>query len=126
VDVPAKRVLRSIHPDRCIVARARKAQSSERIVAQRQATDKLDDDILWCRHLGISIIREADRVLCPSIDAAKRLRRAAARLVAAAKGGAPIIIIEGKSEIGHRFPVQEAAACGRSLAPHGARSRTAI
>jgi hypothetical protein len=79
VDVPGKarapqRQAR-IHPDRCIVARARKAQSTERIVAQRQATDKLDDDILWWRHLGISIISEADRVLCPSIDAAKRIRK---------------------------------------------------
>jgi hypothetical protein len=60
----AKRVLRSNRPDRCIVAWARKAQSSERIVAQRQATDKLGDDILWWRHLGISIISEADRVCC--------------------------------------------------------------
>jgi GT2 family glycosyltransferase/glycosyltransferase involved in cell wall biosynthesis len=36
---------------------------------------KLGDDILWWRHLGTSIISEADRVLCPSIDAAKRIRK---------------------------------------------------
>jgi GT2 family glycosyltransferase/glycosyltransferase involved in cell wall biosynthesis len=35
----------------------------------------LGDDILWWRHLGISMIRGADRVLCPSIDAAKRIRK---------------------------------------------------
>jgi hypothetical protein len=45
------------------------------MVAQRQATDKLGDDILWWRHLEISIVSEADRVLCPSIDAAKRIRK---------------------------------------------------
>jgi GT2 family glycosyltransferase/glycosyltransferase involved in cell wall biosynthesis len=36
---------------------------------------KLADDILWWRHHGLSIIREADRVLCPSIDASKRIRK---------------------------------------------------
>jgi len=35
----------------------------------------LGDDILWWRHLGISMIRGADRVLCPSIEAAKRIRK---------------------------------------------------
>jgi GT2 family glycosyltransferase/glycosyltransferase involved in cell wall biosynthesis len=35
----------------------------------------LGDDILWWRDLGISMIRGADRVLCPSIDAAKRIRK---------------------------------------------------
>src|SRR5262249_17318872 len=35
---------------------------------------KLADDILWWRHHGLSIIREADRVLCPSIDTGKRIR----------------------------------------------------
>jgi GT2 family glycosyltransferase/glycosyltransferase involved in cell wall biosynthesis len=35
---------------------------------------KLSDDILWWRHHGLSIIREADRVLCPSIDAGRRIR----------------------------------------------------
>ncbi len=35
----------------------------------------LGDDILWWRHLGISMISSADRVLCPSIEAAKRIRK---------------------------------------------------
>jgi GT2 family glycosyltransferase/glycosyltransferase involved in cell wall biosynthesis len=35
----------------------------------------LGDDILWWRHLGISMISGADRVLCPSIEAAKRIRK---------------------------------------------------
>jgi GT2 family glycosyltransferase/glycosyltransferase involved in cell wall biosynthesis len=35
----------------------------------------LSDDILWWRHLGISMIGSADRVLCPSIDAAKRIQK---------------------------------------------------
>src|SRR5262249_37396302 len=36
---------------------------------------KLADDILWWRHQGLMIISDADRVLCPSIDAARRIRK---------------------------------------------------
>ncbi len=35
---------------------------------------KLSTDILWWRNLGMSMIRDADRVLCPSVDAAERVR----------------------------------------------------
>lgn len=33
------------------------------------------DDILWWRYLGLSLIAEADRVICPSADSEKRIRR---------------------------------------------------
>jgi GT2 family glycosyltransferase/glycosyltransferase involved in cell wall biosynthesis len=36
---------------------------------------KLTDDIFWWRHQGQMIIRDADRVLCPSIDVAQRIRK---------------------------------------------------
>ena len=36
---------------------------------------KLANDIVWWRERGRALITEADRVLCPSIDAAYRLRR---------------------------------------------------
>jgi len=35
----------------------------------------LADDILWWRHLGLSLVADADRVLCPSVDAERRVRR---------------------------------------------------
>jgi GT2 family glycosyltransferase/glycosyltransferase involved in cell wall biosynthesis len=37
--------------------------------------NKLSSDILWWRNLGSSMIKDADRVLCPSVDAAERVRR---------------------------------------------------
>jgi GT2 family glycosyltransferase/glycosyltransferase involved in cell wall biosynthesis len=35
----------------------------------------LGTDILWWRDLGIALVRDANRVICPSVDAAMRTRR---------------------------------------------------
>jgi glycosyltransferase involved in cell wall biosynthesis len=37
--------------------------------------NRLSGDIFWWRHRGTKLIAEADRVLCPSVDVAQRIRR---------------------------------------------------